>query len=50
MIYQLQQEPARKIYYHPEIISEQHRERCPTCDMAFFLMKDVVKTATEETL
>ena len=32
------------IYYHPEIIELSHREYCITCDMAYWLMKDIVKS------
>ncbi len=40
---ELETEKARLIYYHPEIINPKHRQYCPTCDMAYFLMKDLLK-------
>lgn len=37
-----------KLYYHSEIISEFHREQCYLCQTAFLIIKDLVKTASEE--
>lgn len=45
---QIQQEKPHPIFYHPDIIKEDHRSRCIVCDLAYWLMKDIVKVALEE--
>lgn len=45
---QLQEFELRRIYYHSEIIEESHRDKCYTCETAFFLIKDIAKTIKEE--
>ena len=38
----------KQIYYHAEIIESVHRQDCGICQTALFLMKDIVKTISEE--
>lgn len=45
---QTELEATRRIFYHPEIISFEHRKDCNVCDMAYFLIKDIIKVSSEE--
>lgn len=34
--------------YHPQIINAEHRVMCLGCELAYFLIKDIVKTSEEQ--
>ena len=45
---ELKTEQIRRIFYHTEIINPEHRSNCNTCDMAYFLIKDILKVSEVE--